>query len=332
VGLSALSLYLAFRNVNFHDVWQAISRSDLRWVGLALLSVLINILLKAVRWRALLGEPGRKLALFPVLQALLAGQMLNILYPVRLGDLTRAYWIGGLIPPGRVFALGTIVLEKLLDTLSYAALFFLLIVFVPLPGWLNDSVYSLSLAILVMLAAVFILAYRPQWVSGLAGRVLARFPERVGAYLLARFRSAMESLHVLQDRAGLLNLALLSALIWGTAILNNALVLRALQIRLPWTAPLLVLMVLQAGISIAAVPGWVGIFEYSCILALAVFGVPQAPALSFGILLHLLVFLPPVVLGLVAFWLLGLSGRRPPAPASFPEPLDLQEPSGSKLE
>ena len=38
---------------------------------------------------------------------------------------------------------------------------------------------------------------------------------------------------------------------------------------------LLVLVVLQVGITLPSVPGRIGVFEYLCILSLAVFGVAQ---------------------------------------------------------
>ena len=52
------------------------------------------------------------------LMVLLAGQMLNTIFPARLGDLARAYVLGGM-GPGRTYVLGTIVLEKMLDSIAY---------------------------------------------------------------------------------------------------------------------------------------------------------------------------------------------------------------------
>jgi uncharacterized membrane protein YbhN (UPF0104 family) len=65
-------------------------------------------------------------------------------------------------------------------------------------------------------------------------------------------------------------------------------------------------MVLMAGISLPSAPGRIGIFEYSCILALSIFGIRQAQALSYGILLHAVVLLPTTLLGLLAFLRLGV--------------------------
>lgn len=304
---SGLSLYLALRSVTLQEVWAALSQANLGYAGLALASVAANTLAKTFRWRALLGRPGRAVSVYKLFQALLVGQMLNTLYPARIGDLSRAYVIGGL-GPGRVYTLATVLLEKLLDMLSYSLLFLLLIILMPLPGWVNDSGYSFSLAVLAASAAVLIVAYRPDGFVRLFAWATGRLPERLGAYLLGRLSAGMSSLEVLQDRSGVLELGFWSVVTWGTAILNNFLVLLALQIYLPWTAALLVLIVLQAGISIPSVPGRIGIFEYMCVLALAVFGIEQAPAVSYGIVLHSVVMIPTTLLGLLFFACLGLGG------------------------
>ena len=126
---------------------------------------------------------------------------------------------------------------------------------------------------------------------------------------------------MLQSRSGLFQVSFWTAVSWGTAILNNFLVLLALKIYLPWTASLLVLIILQAGISIPSVPGKIGIFEYMCVLGLSVFGIGQVSASSYGIVLHVIVLFPTTLLGMVFFWLLGLGEARPNLEAVVP-PVD----------
>ena len=45
--------------------------------------------LKVVRWRFLIGAPGKKVASSKILTSYLAGQMLNILFPARVGEISR---------------------------------------------------------------------------------------------------------------------------------------------------------------------------------------------------------------------------------------------------
>ena len=311
VGLlvSGLTLYLALRNVTFSEVWAAISQADFRFIVLAFLCVVVTNLAKTYRWRVLLGEAGKRVPLLELLKALLVGQMLNTLYPMRIGDLSRAYVIGG-IGPGRVFTMGTVLLEKLLDMFSYSILFILLILLIRLPAWVSNSAYSFTLVVLVATVAIFFLAYRPGYFVQLGERVLGIMPEKFYQYTANRFRSGVASLGVLQSSAGLFRLAFWLIIVWVSAILTNFLTMRALHIQLPWTASLLVLVILQVGIAIPSVPGRLGIFEYMCILALGVFNVDQATAFTYGILLHSLVMLPTLLFGMLFFAMMGLGRNR----------------------
>ena len=115
----------------------------------------------------------------------------------------------------------------------------------------------------------------------------------------------------------LLRLAGWSLVVWGSAVLTNSLVLMAFHLSLPVAASVLVLVVLQPGIILPPVPARIGVFQYLCILALAVFGVQQAVGVSYGILLHAVVMLPVIAPGLLALAVMGWA--RPVS--SPPEPL-----------
>jgi uncharacterized protein (TIRG00374 family) len=307
--VSAGSLYLALRTVTLSEVWAVLARADGRYVGLALIGVVLNPVAKAVRWKVLIGPRGRGVSFWKAWMSLLAGQALNTLYPARLGDLSRVYVVGGL-GPGRVFILGTIVVEKVLDMLSYALLFGLLLLLIPLPGWVNDSGYTFVAATLLVSLALIAATLRRDWTLRLLEGLARRLPARLGTRIAGYLDSAFNSLDVLQDRWELLKLALLSIFIWYTAVLNIQLVLLALGLELPLTASLLILIGLQAGIAIPSVPARIGIFEYICVLSLALFGIDQGLAFSFGLLLHGVLMLPPTLFGVVFVGLLG-AGSRP---------------------
>lgn len=303
--ISGIALYLAFREVSLEQVGRALASADWRFVALTLISVLAGIALKALRWYHLLG-PDRGLTGFRrTLAALLAAQMLNALIPARVGDVSRLYLIGP-VPQGKAFILGTIVLEKTADLVAYAALFAVLLLSLPLPAWIGGSAYTLVLAALFAgLLIAFAVLQRERLARSLPGLIERILPQRFGAYLAGRSRAALESLSVIGSGTDLFLLVILTTVIWAAALLNPWLALQAFDLQLPLTASLLLLIALQAGISLPSVPGYLGVFEYICVLSLGVFGVEPAVALGYGLLLHAVVFLPPVLLGLLSFWLLG---------------------------
>ncbi len=309
LALSLLTLYLAFKNVSLGEVGQAFTRASPLYIVLALASVGVNTLAKVFRWEVLLGRERRKAGFYSILNSVLAGQMLNAVIPVRTGELYRIYVVGGK-GVGRTFVLGTVVLEKVLDMVCYALLFLLLLALSPLPAWVGGSGTTfIGLAALACLL-VLLVAYRRGWVVDWMRRLGSWLPVSFQDYLARHLRLGLDSLEVLQHFSVSLKLALWSALVWFVAILTNQLVLLAFGLRLPWAASVLLLVALQAGISLPSLPGKIGVFEYVAVLSLGVFRIEPSLALSYGILLHAIVYLPMLLAGLISFWLLDLGPWR----------------------
>jgi uncharacterized protein (TIRG00374 family) len=330
LGLTGLSLYLVLRNGTLAESVTVLATTRLGFVALALASVTSNNLAKAARWKVLLGEPGRRVPFLRLLLAHLGGQMLNSVYPIRLGEVSRAYIVGGpkldgapgqSAALGPVFVLGTIALEKLIDMLAYAGLFLLLLTLTPLPGWVDDSAFTVAGVAFVAVVVVVAVNWRRAWVRGLLWRVGGRLrSKKLLAFFGALVRGS-DSLEVINSRWALVLLAAYSAWIWLTAVLTNYLALLALGLQLPVSAALLLLVALLAGINLPAAPGQFGVFEYICILALGVFQVPQPVALSYGLLLHGIVLVSTMLPGLLAFGMLGSAPAiRPAASGEEPHP------------
>jgi uncharacterized protein (TIRG00374 family) len=307
LAISALCVYLAIRNVNLRDVQTAILRARPGYVVLGLVSVGVNLTAKILRWDVLLGVARRKVSLYKLTLSFIFAQMLNAFLPARVGEISRVAVIGE-GDTGYAFVLGTIAMEKVLDMIAYATLLMVLLLFLPLPEWVGNSGYAfIGLTILVSLGVVLVSAQRTRVIKALDWfTARGHFPERWRTFITTNLRDGLASLDVFYSRVNVLKLAVCSAIIWGTAVLTNYLILLAFDIQLPFEAVLLILVVLQAGISIPAVPGKIGVFEYACVLSLLVFGIQTPISLSYGILLHAIVYLPIVLLGLVSFWFLQL--------------------------
>ena len=72
----------------------------------------------------------------------------------------------------------------------------------------------------------------------------------------------------------------------------------------------LLLAVLQVGGLVPSSPGKVGVFQLLCILTLALFSVDKSTGLTYGILLYLVAYGPPVILGVLSLWWGGVNLRR----------------------
>lgn len=316
--IASISLYLSIRNVSWPDVKLTFSNANLSLVVWALVSVVITNIGKGIRWKVLMGTQGQNISHKHSLMMIVAGQALNTIYPARVGDLSRAYIIGGM-GPGGMFIIGTIILEKIFDMIYYSLLFIILLLSVRLPGWVNSSAITVSVMTAVSLLIVFILAYRLEWVSKVLERLIDKAPLRFRQKANSWRVSGLSSLTILNSRWDLVRIVFWSALIWITAVLTNQLCLLALNIHLPITASILVLILLQVGMTLPSVPGRIGIFEYLCVLALGVFGVDESTAFSYGILLHVVALLPQTLFGLVFLGIMSMSKKQPTRSTSTEE-------------
>lgn len=309
-GLSVIFLWLAFRDVPFSQVTAAFSQADYRFVGLALVMVLVSPLARAARWRLLYHPDQKGLSHLRLAEVLLISQMLNIVVPARLGEVARIYFMGKTGSQSRARTLGTIAVEKWLDILMLLLLVLLVPIFVSLPPWFRDSRAKLAVFATAFLGVALTLSYGKDRLLTLVESVLRFLPEGWRARTHRATGLALGSLDVLcYPRVGL-KLQGWSLLLWILSILVNYTVFLALGLPLSFAAALFLVVVLEVGIAVPSVPGKLGIFHYLCTLALGVFGLEKGAALGYAVLLYFVVFGPPSLLGALFLW--WESVHRPP--------------------
>lgn len=258
----------------------------------------------AVRWQRLFAPHAlpSKASLFEILTI---AHLVNGVLPAKLGPLVRAYLAGQGEGQGVAFALTTIVGEKLMEGVSLLVIGIGLLPFVPLVEWLRPATWAGAALLLVALGLVLWVAFRRETAGRWMRRLLARWPRLLGAA-----ESALAALDVWQQPRSVLALAGWSMLIWAMTALLNQLLLWSLGIEVPVVAPLLLLVVLQVGVRLPSSPGSIGIFHYLSVLTLGMFGVDKDLAFAYGVLLHLVTYLPPSLLGIGYLGKSGYSLRR----------------------
>jgi uncharacterized protein (TIRG00374 family) len=297
--ISLCCLVLVLRGVQ----WDAVAAilGDLRPLPLvaAIAVEFLTFWAIAARWQRLFTPhaPPSRVRLFGILTI---AQLVNGVLPAKLGPLVRAYLAGKGESEGVAFALTTIVGEKLVEGVSLLVIGLGLLPFVPLGDWLRPATWVGIALLLGALGLVFWIAFTQETADRWMQRLLARWPRLLGAA-----RSALAALDVWRDWRSVPALAGWSILIWAMTVLLNQLLLWSLGIDVPMVAPLLLLVVLQIGVRLPSSPGSIGVFHYLCVVTLSLFGVERSVAFSYGVILHLVMYLPPSLLGLVY---LGRSG------------------------
>lgn len=304
-ALSVGSIAIAFRNVHWPAVIAALQGVRYGWLFWALGSVLATAVVRAARWRLLLQEPDKaRVGIRPLLAALWVGQALNALVPARLGEVARALLVAQHGDVGLGAALWSLVMEKLLDTLTLLAFVAGLGLAAPLPGWLRSSAWTLGVAALAMLGGLLAVERWRQGAHAWLARLQEAHPwvERLRLTRLLEVVAASARLWRDVRLAARLGLGSLGCFLMAAA--TNALTALALRIALPPTGALLLLAVLQmsAVAPLPTLPGRVGLFHLLCLLTLEIYGLPSETALGYALVLHLLVYLPMALGGPMGLW------------------------------
>jgi len=305
--LSALCLFLALRGVQLDVLASVLGHARpvplLAAVGVEVLTFVAI----AARWRRFF-TPHPSPSLGRLFEILNTAQLANAVLPGKPGPLVRAYLAGQGTAGGMAFALTTILGEKVVEGMSLVLIALAILPCLqtgPLPGQLPWTAWLSAALFLLILVVMIWLAYHQQAVICRLEQVLERRPR-----LLSLARSALSALDVWRRGKVVLALWIWSFAIWAITILLNQLILWSLDIRVPAVASVVILVVSQVGVRLPSSPGSVGVLHYLSVLALSLFGVDKSTALGYGIILHLVIYLPASLLGLLFLARSGYSLRR----------------------
>ncbi len=287
----------------FWDVDLGVIAARLRgtlWTFLALSVVLAFASMWARAWRwAYLFPPGSRPS--HLFRALLIGYMGNNLLPLRAGEVVRVY-VASRHGPRFWTTFATVVVERVLDGLALGLIVAGLLFSVPITTEMRWSIAILLAVDLAALLVLVMIAVAP----GVCRVLIETIFHRVGwleRRLITLLGTMTEGLRGIRAPRHAIPLALSSVAIWLFLALSVWTAMHAAHLDLPLVASWVVLAFLGLGVSLPSSPGFVGVIQAATVLALALFAVPRAEALSFSLLFHASQFFPITAVGLVCLLL-----------------------------
>lgn len=305
--IAGVAIWLLMRTLEWREIGIALARADYRWVAVGVLAILGTFVTRTRRWQTLLWQA--RVRFWPAMTALLVGQVLNLALPMRSGDAVRAMWISPEEGAGTTEALASIAVEKMWDLFALVATGLLILVWLPLPDWFARSTWGTAAVLAVGSVALWTGLHWRESVLRRASTVLRYLPAGWDTSVLHQLHRFADGLEAVRRPAVSTRALLWTLLTWGFGAAANLAVLAAFG-----TASVLSALFLLAALMVGGavpVPGRLGLFEGITVVSLALFGVPGDQALAIGVVLHVVVMGPPlIVAALLAFWP-RLSDREP---------------------
>jgi len=293
--ISLALLYFTFRNLDWAEVGQALRSANYLYVAFAALIILATFAVRALRWSWLL-RPVRVLAWRGLFSVVLIGFFGNYVLPAKTGELVRAYVLGKRESLSKSAILGTIAVEKTMDTLILFIIFLITLWTVPLPAEYANIEPVIGIFLVVIIGGMLLLAARGRHASNVIVRVLQFvFPwwkERVARIT----HSFVDGLSVLYHGSSIAAVLGLSLVIWLMTTLNFWLIGQALNLDIPLYGYVIIVAVTNMASFIPSLPGRFGTLELFSVAVLGLFGVDKNTAVLFPILLRA-AQLAPILLG-----------------------------------
>jgi glycosyltransferase 2 family protein len=297
-------LYLAFRDVPLSDLGVALGRFDLRWLLPAIAISLLIQIFRAWRWQLEL-RPLARIGLGQLwIVTSIAYMAINVL-PARMGEIVRPWLLSRRSAVSFSNVVGNLVIEKTMD--SVVILFYILVGLMTtanLPEWVRRGALFPAVGAAILVLLVLLLWWRGEpfvdrW-------VVHYLPERFGAGLLRFLRAVVEGMSILPDRRLLAGVFVVSLSLWFLPILSSYVIIRAFGFAVPFNAAVIVFIFIGFGTALPQAPGMIGTYQYACVLALGLFGIPHVDALAYGLVLNGIQLASLLAQGLVALSLAGI--------------------------
>lgn len=297
LAISVIFLAVALRGLDLRLFWQIVRTANYWWLLPAVAVYFVGVWLRTWRWRTMLVHmvdiPARRL--FPVV---VIGYMGNNVYPARAGEVLRSYVLRRNEGIAMSASLATVVLERLFDGLILLLFIFATLPLAPLPAGFQVVVISFGTTFGLALLTFMLLATRPARLAQLYAWVIEHLlPARLRPPLHGLFDRFVVGLQSLRSPRELVTIFGLTLVIWLIETVTFWCVMRAFDLNLAFAVLMLMAAVVNLFTTIPSTPGYVGTFHAPGIAVLMQFGVAQALATGFTVVLHITLWLPITLLG-----------------------------------
>ena len=303
-------LYLAFRGIKFSELWESLKGANYWWVALLIpLNILMNWV-RAERWAHLLAPIKSPISKRTLFSGVMIGYAINNILP-RVGEIVRPYIVGNQEGISRSSVFGTIVVERILDFMSFYFIVCIVLFFYPhtLDPFVNqpDAIRPLFLIGSIAALVIFILLFfKAESLFRFLAKVLRFFTDKRKEKLekiLDKFYTGF-AVAKLREKFGVIIFH--SFLIWG---------LNALIMFVPFFAfaPLVksgmdfgasvVLLVISSIAWILPAPGAMGTYHSFLKVAMVkLYGIDETTSLSYAIVTHEVGYLVVMVIGVYYYF------------------------------
>ena len=256
---------------------------------------------RGMAWRVILNdEPSVLNCFFTITE----GYLLNLL-PLRLGEIGRSVIMGGLIGRSPFYVFTTVILERVFDVLITLIMLVITIPMLASAGFSGTFYYVLFGVLLLGIIFMFWMAAHQLQFMNLLRKIIK--PEsKIGKFVLPKVEFLLSGMGILTQPKRFLVWLFWILATWACWIITLRVGVLDFFPKLPFWAGLFIQGIGALGGAIPSAPAGIGVVEGAYVVSLGFFGIDQSSALAFGLVMHAVAIVTPILWGLIGFSVQGL--------------------------
>jgi len=294
--LSFIAIFALFKLVPIDQAGQVLKNSPFSYYLFSALFTLLFLLIRTLGWRALLAfRPTYKDTFFK----LCVGYFINNIFPFRLGEISRALFMGASLKVNPIQILPSILLERIFDLLILAILLLIILPFVVGMAWVKTTAWIILGLMIIGLIILFVLI---QNYSTFERKLidLGKKSNIIIKTVIPFILSLLAGLKTLKNPRQFLMGFLGVFASWVVSFIQFSLFLYILTGTSKWWWGIFANTSLALGIALPSAPAGLGIYESAIVAGLSLFNIDQSISLAFALIMHISQFVIIAILGLYA--------------------------------
>lgn len=310
VVASLLAIYFIasqMKDVGVGQMWQSLLSADYAWVLVSMGIIVIGLFARGARWQSLLGGA---LPFWRAFSITNVSYLLNNVLPFRVGEVARAYLaMQSRVPVPVMKSVGTILFERLIDVFAVLVILFVGLSTRPLPDEFRVSVYLLVVGLVVGFIAGIAIIFQQERALRLADWLAAHLPVLRPLKPAERLQNFTDGLLPLRNVRSMAQAIGWTVASWACSLSSGYVLMLAVFGQADWATTFVFSAAASLAVAVPAIPGNLGTYEVSIILALRLmgYGDPAATAAVFAIVVHAVNLLVNSALGIIGFIQEGVS-------------------------
>ena len=297
-------LYWVLSKVEWGNFWDAVKNARYIWLLPGIAVYFIGVWVRAWRWHYLLG-PIKYIPTKTIFPIVTIGYMGNNVYPARAGEVLRAVILKRKEGVSVSASLATIIVERIFDGVVMLAFIFVnlseLAKLTGSSGFVGNiqQVAVIGTGVFLGALVVFLIAAMfPQVTLKVGLWFIYRFvPKRLQERIISLTSKFLDGLVSLRSPFNVLMVFFTSVLIWLLETGKYWFVMHAFDFNVSFFALMLMNGIVNLATTIPSAPGYIGTFDAPGIAVLTAYGVDQATAAGYTLVLHVALWLPITLLG-----------------------------------